>query len=114
SVQYTPSDHRQDWGKHDQSQKWWFRELARPLPVFLLLPEIILGNTHHLIIAKYRKDLRMQNNRPDATTGCDNVLRHDGVSFYAAFLFWLKLGFISFGGPAGQIAIMHDELVERR
>jgi chromate transporter len=31
-----------------------------------------------------------------------------------AFLFWLKLGCISFGGPAGQIAIMHDELVERR
>jgi chromate transporter len=31
-----------------------------------------------------------------------------------AFWFWLKLGFISFGGPAGQIAIMHAELVERR
>jgi chromate transporter len=31
-----------------------------------------------------------------------------------AFRFWLKLGTISFGGPAGQIAIMHDELVERR
>jgi len=31
-----------------------------------------------------------------------------------AFWFWLKLGFISFGGPAGQIAIMHEELVERR
>ena len=31
-----------------------------------------------------------------------------------AFGFWLKLGFISFGGPAGQIAIMHAELVERR
>jgi chromate transporter len=30
------------------------------------------------------------------------------------FWFWLKLGCISFGGPAGQIAIMHDELVERR
>jgi len=31
-----------------------------------------------------------------------------------AFRFWLKLGFISFGGPTGQIAIMHQELVERR
>jgi len=28
--------------------------------------------------------------------------------------FWTKLGFISFGGPAGQIAIMHQEVVERR
>ncbi len=36
------------------------------------------------------------------------------VSFKQAFWFWLKLGFISFGGPAGQIAIMHSELVERR
>lgn len=36
------------------------------------------------------------------------------VSFWQAFKFWLKLGFISFGGPAGQIAIMHQELVERR
>jgi chromate transporter len=36
------------------------------------------------------------------------------LTFQEAFLFWLKLGFISFGGPAGQIAIMHQELVERR
>ena len=36
------------------------------------------------------------------------------VSFGEAFRFWVKLGFISFGGPAGQIAIMHRELVERR
>ncbi len=31
-----------------------------------------------------------------------------------AFKFWVKLGFISFGGPAGQISIMHQELVEKR
>jgi chromate transport protein ChrA len=34
------------------------------------------------------------------------------ISFGAAFRFWLQLGFISFGGPVGQIAIMHRELVE--
>ncbi len=37
-----------------------------------------------------------------------------GVPLADALRFWLKLGFISFGGPAGQIAIMHAELVERR
>ena len=36
------------------------------------------------------------------------------VTFWQAFLFWLKLGFISFGGPAGQIAVMHQELVEQK
>ena len=36
------------------------------------------------------------------------------VSLWQALGFWLKLGFISFGGPAGQIAIMHQELVEQR
>ena len=36
------------------------------------------------------------------------------ISFRQALVFWLKLGFISFGGPAGQISIMHQELVERR
>ena len=36
------------------------------------------------------------------------------ITFFEAFKFWLKLGFVSFGGPAGQIAIMHQELVERK
>ncbi len=35
-------------------------------------------------------------------------------SFSQALRFWLKLGFISFGGPAGQIAVMHRELVEQK
>ena len=36
------------------------------------------------------------------------------MSFRSALRFWVKLGFISFGGPAGQIAIMHREIVERK
>ena len=36
------------------------------------------------------------------------------VPFWEALRFWLRLGFISFGGPAGQIAIMHRELVEQK
>ena len=35
-------------------------------------------------------------------------------SFAEAFRFWLKLGFVSFGGPSGQIAMMHAEVVEKK
>jgi len=44
----------------------------------------------------------------------DTASRPAEVSWGQAFWFWLKLGFLSFGGPAGQIALMHTELVERR
>jgi chromate transporter len=37
-----------------------------------------------------------------------------GVAFADAARFWVKLGFINFGGPTGQIAIMHDQIVTRR
>lgn len=40
--------------------------------------------------------------------------RQSDISFSEALKFWFKLGFISFGGPAGQIAIMHKELVEEK
>lgn len=38
----------------------------------------------------------------------------DAPSFKQAFYYWLKLGCISFGGPAGQIALMHQDLVENK
>ena len=44
----------------------------------------------------------------------DSTSQPNPVGFWLALGFWLKLGFISFGGPAGQIAIMHEELVVRR
>ena len=36
------------------------------------------------------------------------------IPFYEAFLVWLKIGFINFGGPAGQIALMHRILVDEK
>jgi len=44
----------------------------------------------------------------------DNTTPPAPPTFGEAAKYWLKLGFISFGGPAGQIAMMHQELVEKR
>jgi chromate transporter len=61
----------------------------------------------------------MDNDR--SASGLKIVRMHDPLtvvplspSFAQALRFWLQLGFVSFGGPAGQIALMHQELVERR
>ncbi|MGH8355076.1 MAG: chromate efflux transporter [Pseudomonas sp.] len=54
----------------------------------------------------------MNQTHPSATAQSQGS--RPAVGFLEALGFWLKLGFISFGGPAGQISIMHQELVERR
>ena len=48
------------------------------------------------------------------TEGRRRPTQTEAVGFREAFWFWVKLGFINFGGPAGQIAIMHRELVEKK
>jgi chromate transporter len=53
-------------------------------------------------------------NQPDTRAIEGTDAQPQQVSFQQAFAFWFKLGFISFGGPAGQIALMHQELVVNR
>src|SRR3979411_520360 len=55
------------------------------------------------------KTLAISGNLDDARSAST---RHP--NFSEALRFWLKLGFISFGGPTGQIAVMHAELVEKK
>ncbi len=59
-------------------------------------------------------DMIDPDDAPAPDTGETRPGRPSAVGLGEAFRFWLKLGFISFGGPAGQISIMHQELVERR
>jgi len=48
------------------------------------------------------------------TSRARTIEKAEAASFKQAMKFWARLGFISFGGPAGQIAMMHQEVVERR
>ena len=49
-----------------------------------------------------------------STTAKESTQAPQSVTMMESFIYWLKLGFISFGGPAGQISMMHQELVEKR
>src|SRR5690349_14135581 len=69
-----------------------------------------LDQTHPLL----RGSAQPMSDRATDRAPDPNVAPAHGVSFAEAARFWIKLGFINFGGPTGQIAIMHDELVERR
>ncbi|NOT46437.1 MAG: chromate efflux transporter [Acidobacteria bacterium] len=57
-------------------------------------------------------DPSLENGESETLVSREDSVRR--ILFAEAFRFWVKLGFISFGGPAGQIAIMHKELVDRR
>src|SRR5499426_1405644 len=91
----------------------WWRNPFRSLTAFMNFSDGI---------KRSRKGQRVARSEPKITQpGEAGELRESdlrlagrSVSFAEAFRFWVKLGFISFGGPAGQIAIMHRELVERR
>ena len=52
--------------------------------------------------------------RPQSPPAWRRATRAGLIPFGEAFRYWLRLGFINFGGPAGQIAIMHDELVDKK
>ncbi len=58
-------------------------------------------------------DEMLSSNRQDRSAQ-GRICRGEQVPFSEAVRFWLKFGFISFGGPSGQIAIMHSELVEKK
>jgi chromate transporter len=58
--------------------------------------------------------LQTHKQSTDIIQHSESELPLQAISYWQAFLFWLKLGFISFGGPAGQISIMHQELVEQK
>lgn len=83
-----------------------WREWKRALPVHTELK---------IRVPCRRSDHRQQENHHHVSTRAEKPTTPPApVPFMEALLYWLKLGFISFGGPAGQISMMHQELVEKR
>jgi chromate transporter len=63
-----------------------------------------------------RKGDVSEETEPTRSANSERSTRRRGhlIPFGESFRYWLKLGFINFGGPAGQISMMHDELVDRK
>src|SRR5437879_776404 len=62
----------------------------------------------------FRGSLSTRKKMKEETATGEKSVGGQHPTFAEAFRFWVKLGFISFGGPTGQIAIMHTELVEKK
>lgn len=77
------------------------------------LPHVLINDTRRKFHATASNALDQFQNKQGEVIN-EVAAEPTDVPFKEAFRFWVKLGFISFGGPAGQIAIMHKELVEKR
>jgi chromate transporter len=64
--------------------------------------------------SKSSEKLTEEASKSTPLTGSHKLEAPIPISLAQAFWYWLKLGFVSFGGPAGQIAIMHQDLVEQK
>ena len=56
----------------------------------------------------------MIESKPESESAVPAETRHDSVPFLEALRVWVRIGLLSFGGPAGQIALMHQILVEEK
>src|SRR5690606_31196851 len=94
----------------------WHRECARR-PARNPYPRRFTADCRIRCIRRIARQLRQRSIHNVTTKNLteDVVLAAPPpVGFWEVFRLWLKLGFIGFGGPAGQIALMHRELVEQR
>ena len=83
-------------------------ERDRPVLEERLTTRVTAVTLTRVLLPNYIKKVEM------ADDGVGVEVETKPVGFWEAFWFWVKLGFINFGGPAGQIAIMHRELVEKK